>query len=327
MNTNKPILFFIFFVFVWMHATAQNPKLVFSAHWMPQAQFAGYYVAKDQGFYEAAGIDVDIIHPSASVNAVEFLATGQADIISLFLITGIEVRQKGLDLVNIAQLSQHSAIMFVAQKSSGIETLEDFAGKKVGVWMSGFEELPRAMMDQHDIEVEWVPILSTVNLFLLGGIDVMTVMFYNEYNQLYLSGINRDELNTFFATDYGFNIPEDGLYTLRQTALNRQTELGAFAEATLRGWSFAAQNKEYTLDLVMGLMRKNSIPANKAQQSWMLDKVLEMLDLQNDKLTPGKLDKDDFNHACEIIRRQHDADFQIEYNDFFKPALQLPQSN
>lgn len=327
MNMHKSTSFFLLFFIVWMHATAQNPKLVFSAHWMPQAQFAGYYAAKDQGFYEEAGIDVEIIHPSASVNAVEFLATGQADIISLFLITGIEVRRKGLDLVNIAQLSKHSAIMFVANKNSGIETIEDFAGKKVGVWMSGFEELPRAMMNQQGIEVEWVPILSTVNLFLLGGIDVMTVMFYNEYNQLYLSGINRDELNTFFATDYGFNIPEDGLYTLRHTALNRQTELRAFTEATLRGWAFAAQNKDYVLELVLDLMRKNRISANKAQQSWMLDKVLDMLDLQNDKLIPGKLYEDDFKHAYKIIRSQHDANFQLEYNDFFKPVLKLPKSN
>ncbi len=81
------------------------------------------------------------------------------------------------------------------------------------------------------------------------------------------------------------------------------------------------------LELVLDLMRKNRIPANKAQQSWMLDKVLEMLDLQNDNLIPGKLYEDDFIHAYEIIRSQHDADFQLEYNDFFKPALKLPQSN
>lgn len=312
---------------VHLQSVAQNPKLVFSAHWMPQAQFAGYYAAQDQGFYEAAGLDVEIIHPSAAVNAVEFLKTGQADIISLFLMTGIEVRQKGLDLVNIAQLSQHSAIMFVAHKNSGIESIEDFNGKHVGVWMSGFEELPRAMMQKYGVEVEWVPILSTVNLFLLGGIDVMTVMYYNEYNQIYLSGIDRDELNTFFAADYGFNIPEDGLYTLRHTALNRNADLRAFTEATLRGWAFAAENKDYVLELVLDQMHKNKIPANIAHQSWMLDKVLDLIDLGNDNQLAGKLNKDDFLHASDIIRSQHNIDFQLDYNDFFKPALELPQSN
>ncbi len=327
MNMYKTTFSFILIFIAVMQALGQKPKLVFSAHWMPQAQFAGYYAAKDQGYYEEAGIEVDIIHPSASVNAVEFLATGEADVISLFLITAMQVKHKGLDVVNIAQLSQHSAIMFVAKKDSGIETIEDFDGKQVGIWLSGFDELPRAMMDKFAVEVEWVPLLSTVNLFLLGGIDVMTVMYYNEFNQIYLSGIDREELNIFFATDYGFNIPEDGLYTLRETAVNKKEELRAFVDATLRGWAFAAKNKDYVLQLVIDIMRDNRIPSNKAHQSWMLDKVLEMIDLDNKNLIPGKLHRDDFMQAFEIIRYQYDLDFQLEYNEFFKPALNLPQSN
>ena len=167
-----------------LHLPAQENKLVFTPHWLPQAQFAGFYIAQDQGYYADAGIEVEIIHPSASVNALNFLIEGNADIISLFLITAVNAVNSGIDLVNVAQISQHSAIMFVSKKSSGIETLEDFEGQKIGIWMSGFEEVPKALLSENNIIAEWVPIMSTVNLFLLGGLDIMTAMWYNEYNQI-----------------------------------------------------------------------------------------------------------------------------------------------
>jgi NitT/TauT family transport system substrate-binding protein len=302
-------------------ASGGHPKLVFSAHWMPQAQFAGYYVAKDQGFYEQAGLDVEIIHPSAAVNAKQFLANGTADIISLFLVTAINTRQEGINLVNIAQLSQHSAIMFVSKKTSGINTLNDFEGKKVGVWMSGFKEIPMAMLEENQITVDWVPILSTINLFMMDGIDVMTVMWFNEYNQLFLSGINYDELNTFFMSDYSYNIPEDGLYVLNETAETRNDELEAFVRATLKGWEYASQNKAYTLDLVIDLMREARIPSNKTHQSWMLEKVLEMQELINKDVQPTMLHEEDFNKALHIISTQVNSDFHLEYDDFFRPVL------
>ncbi len=81
------------------------PQITFSPHWLPQVQFAGYYVAQQKGFYNLEGIDVDIVHPSASVMATDRLISEKSDIISLFLITALTQRYKNLDLVNIAQIS------------------------------------------------------------------------------------------------------------------------------------------------------------------------------------------------------------------------------
>ncbi len=310
-------------LFFWGLAAGQagNEKLVFMPHWLPQAQFAGYYVAQDQGFYAEAGLDVAIIHPSAAVNAIHFLEDGRADVISLFLVTALEALRNGVDLVNIAQISQHSAIMFVSMKDSGIENLEDFEGKKVGVWMSGFQEVPEALMHSRDITVEWVPILSTVNLFLLGGLDVMTVMWYNEYNQLYLTGIDWDEMNTFFLADYGFDIPEDGLYVLEHTLEERPEDLRAFVEATFRGWEYAAANKEYAVQLVVDLMRKNHVSSNRAHQRWMLNRVLETHCIQEKNVQVSQLHPDDFQHTVSIIESTRNVRFPVQYDDFFKPVL------
>jgi len=106
------------------------PKMTFSPHWLPQAQFAGYYVAEKKGFYHAEGIDVRIKHPSVSINATELLAKGESDVISSFLITGISAKISGLDLVNIAQLSQNSALLFVSKKEKNIKSLANLNGKK-----------------------------------------------------------------------------------------------------------------------------------------------------------------------------------------------------
>lgn len=295
---------------------AQPQKLVFSPHWMPQAQFAGYYVAEEMGFYQEAGLDVEIIHPSASVNAMQFLQSGQADIISLFMVSGLDNRFKGVDLVNIAQFSHNSALMFVAKKTSNINSLKDFNGKKIGIWRSGFEEIPKALIREHQLDVSWVPILSTVNLFLLGGIDIMTVMWYNEYNQIYLSGLNEDELSTFFLSDYGYNTPEDGLYVLQNTLSEKQDALQAFVEASIKGWQYVEANRDYALDIVIDRMRQANVPSNKAHQQWMLDKVLEL----QKPIGQTKLEKPDFDQVHTILKGQYQEAPDVLFEEFFRPV-------
>lgn len=317
MSTLRIKLYISACLFIATALQSQTNKIVFATHWLPQAQFAGYYVAQDQGFYRDAGLEVVIIHPSASVNAIKYLAEGKADVITLFLISALDAKSKGIDLVNIAQFSQHSALMFVTKKSSGIETLEDLNGKKIGIWRSGFEEVPKALLNEHKIEVEWVPILSSVNLFLLDGIDALTVMWYNEYNQIYLSGINHDELNTFFMSDYGYDIPEDGLYALQTTTGSKKEALSAFVEASLKGWEYAAWNKEYTINLVVDIMRKANIPSNIAHQRWMLEKVLEVQSYRDKVTYPTQLSPNDFEHATKITQSTKGIDLQITFEDFF----------
>lgn len=316
-----PVWLFIFILVNSLSGYTQQRKLVFTPHWLPQAQFAGYYVAQDQGFYKDTGLEVEIIHPLVSVNAIHNLIEEEADVITLFLITALDAARKGVDLVNIGQISQHSALMFITKKSSDISSLSNLEGQKVGIWRSGFKEVPEALLQSKRINVEWVPILSTVNLFLLDGIDAMTVMWYNEYHQMYLSGLNFDEMNTFFMSDYGFNIPEDGIYALRQTVEERPDDLAAFVEATMKGWEYAAENREYTVELVVRLMREANIPSNKTHQRWMLDKVLHVQQLNGKELQPTQLHPTDFERALEIIRGGDNTDFNIDYRDFFKPVL------
>ena len=297
------------------------PKITFSPHWLPQAQFAGYYAAEKKGFYHAEGLDVRIVHPSVSINAAERLAKGESDIISSFLISAISARNAGLDLVNIAQLSQNSAMLFVSKKEKNIKSLADLNGKKIGVWKSGFDEVGKDLIRSNGYHVTWVPILSSVNMFMVGGIDAMTVMWYNEYDQIINSGINKEELNTFFFSDYGYNIPEDGIYCLNKTLTLRKGDLQKFVRATLKGWEYAKNNRSETLDIVLEEMRKAHVATNKAHQSWMLEKVLGLIEPGTKNVKKGQLSESDFHKTQSILTDGGYVKKKIDFNAFYKPVL------
>lgn len=302
-------------------SSGQLPHLTFTPHWLPQAQFAGYYVALEKGFYEQEGIDVDIVHPSAAVMATEKLLNNESDIISLFLITAIAVKSKELDLVNISQLSQNSALLFVSKKEKGIDNLEKLNGKNIGIWESGFDEVPKAFINSNNYNVNWVSILSSVNLFMIGGIDAMTVMWYNEYYQIINSGMNPDELNTFFFSDYGYNIPEDGIYCLNKTLKNRKDDLEKFVKGTIRGWEYAKTHKDETLEIVLTLMKKEHIATNFAHQSWMLDKILDLIEPGTKNATKGQLTEFDFHKTQNLLFEGKYISKKFQFNEFYKPVL------
>lgn len=297
---------------------AQQIPLTFTPHWMPQAQFAGYYVAIDKGYYKEAGLDVTIRHPSATENVVESLREGKCDVISLFLVTAIEARAKGTGMVNIGQLSQNSALLFVTKATSGITKPADLNGKRIGSWEAGFREVPVALLQAAGCQVTWVPIVSTVNLFLQGGIDAMVVMLYNEYDVIINCGVNEDELNMILCSEHGFNVPEDGLYALADTYNKNPDALRRFTEATLRGWEAAFANKKYALELVSKEMKMAHVPSNMAHQSWMLDKMEELFRPGNKPVKKGELWEDDYRKAWEsLVTAGLDPKLKPDFQSFY----------
>ena len=153
----------------------------------------------------------------------------------------------------------------------------------------------------------------------MDGIDVMTVMNYNEYNQIINSGINEDELTVFHFAEYGYDIPEDGLYCLESTYEIKKVALKKFAQATIKGWEYARNNKDYTIDLVVGEMRKAHLSNNKPHQRWMLDKVLEQITPANKKVNYGQLLRSDFLYALELITMSKDGKGKsLRMEEFYK---------
>jgi NitT/TauT family transport system substrate-binding protein len=161
--------------------------------------------------------------------------------------------------------------------------------------------LTKAFLKKYNLNVEIIPIEQTVNLFLLDGIDVMSVMWYNEYHKLLNAGINPDELVTFYFSDYDMNLPEDGIYCLEET-YKRNPELCCdFVTATLEGWKYAFENPEQAIDIIMRYKEEVNRARNKSNQRWMLNRMRDLIIPDDDKRKLGILIYDDYEKTGKML--------------------------
>jgi NitT/TauT family transport system substrate-binding protein len=297
-------------------ASAQAPdKTSIILQWLPQAQFAGYFVAKDKGFYEEEGIDLDILPGGPDILASDYLEDGRAQFATLFLTTGLQ-RRETLPLVNIGQIVQHSALMLIAKKSSGIKTFRDLDGRKVGLWANEFQILARALFRRQGITVTVVPQTSSLDLFMRGGVAACSAMWYNEYHTLLTYGLDEDDLQPLFFNDAGLNFPEDGIYCLEKTASERPELCSRLVRATLKGWRYAFAHKDEALDIVLKHMEAAKVPASRAHQRWMLDRMEDVT--MADDGAMGVLRREDFDRVAKALTDTGFMDSVPIYEDFYK---------
>lgn len=274
------ILLLICVLCIAVPALAQESTLKtvsFVPQWLPQSQFAGYYVAYEKGFYRKNGIDVNLLNGGPARPSAELLAQGRADFATMFLSTGIEKRAAGVKLVNLAQIVQRSSLMLVARRSSEITTPYDINGKKVGLWGDEFRVQPMAFFKEYGLDVRIVPQGDTINLFLRGGVDLASAMWYNEYHTILNSGIDPGELTVFFFFAYGMNFPEDGIYCMEDTYRNDPDLCCRFVKASLEGWRYAFDHPGEALDIVMKYVDERNIATDRSHQKWMLNRMKDVI--------------------------------------------------
>ena len=263
----------IIFCLTFLIAQAQD-KFIFTPQWTAQAQFAGYYVALEKGFYKDAGVDVEIVHPSITQSAISRIRENKSQATTLQLAQALEIIDDGIPIVNILQTSMNNAMVIVSRR--GQNPLKQ-VGAKVGIWNAGFGQIAQCMSKQENLNYQWVPFANSVNLFISGAIDATLAMSYNEYYQLLQTGIELNETNVYRFYNHGYNIQEDGLYMTREYYESHKEQAMLFAEASRRGWEWAAENPEETLEIVMKYVQANHIATNRILQQLMLDEVLKLL--------------------------------------------------
>ncbi|MGC9362902.1 MAG: ABC transporter substrate-binding protein, partial [Candidatus Syntrophosphaera sp.] len=239
--------------------------------WQHQAQFAGSYMALEKGFYLKRGLDVQILPGGVQYPPYQSLVNGECEISNNNLYNIMKRYHEGPPLVNLAQISQRNSTLLVAKKTSGISTLNDMQGKRIGLWRDEGADYLRLFFEHVGLDVQIIQMDWSVNLLLNDAVDAMNAMTYNEYHRILMSGLDEDDLVVFDPADYGFNLIEDGLYTTRDFYDKHTRECIAFAEATLEGWLYAFDHRDETLDVVLRYQRQNNLPANRAHQAWMLD--------------------------------------------------------
>lgn len=293
-------------------------KVTFIPQWVPQAQFAGYYVALETGIYKKYGLDVEIISGGPQRSSSDYLKNRQTDFASLWLVTGIDLCDKGVAVINLAQIVQRSALMLVAKKSSGIFKPEDMDGRKVSLWGPPFEIQQKAFFKQYGLTVKPFQQSYSINLFLRDGVAVASAMWYNEYNTIINAGIDPDELTSFFFHEHGLNYPEDGIYVLKETWQKKPNLCRAFVKASLEGWQRAFAEPELALDITMHNLKKEHIITNRVHQKWMLNRMRDIILPPGEEKQLGHLKQRDFQLVAEDLKKQNVIEKIPNFNNFHK---------
>lgn len=258
-------------------APADVKPAVLVPQWEPQAQFAGYYVAVEKGFYIRYGLKVTVLRGGPDQPIGRLLQEGQADFATTFLTSALEKRSReGLPLVNIAQIVQRSSLLLVARKSSGIRSPADLRDKTVSLWPD-FAVQPKALFLKFGVEPRVLTQGATINLFLRGAVDAASGMWYNEYHMLINSGLEEQDLTIFFYDQFGLNFPEDGIYCLAPTLKQDPDRCRRFVQASIAGWQYAFQHPEEALDIVMCQVMAANRPTNRVHQRWMLNRMKDIM--------------------------------------------------
>lgn len=289
---------------LWGTMAQAADDLTLQLKWVTQAQFAGYYVAKDKGFYEEEGLNVTIKPGGPDIAPEQVIVGGGADVIVTWMAAGLAARERGVPLVNIAQPFKTGGLQVNCLKSTGVESTDDFAGRTMGVWFYGNEYPFYAWMASLGLETDGaddngVTVLKqafSADPLIQGQADCISTMTYNEYRQILQAGITPEELVTFNYLDMGFGMLEDGLYVLEDDLEDPEfkDKMVRFVRASMKGWKYAEENQEEAAEIVV---------ENDASGAQELDHQLYMVG-EVAKLTAGSngtLDEADYDQTVKTL--------------------------
>lgn len=284
-------------------AAAQD-EVTLQLKWVTQAQFAGYYVAKDKGFYEEEGLDVTIKSGGPDIAPEQVIAGGGADVITTWMAAGLAARERGVPLVNIAQPFKTGGLQLTCLKETGVESPDDFAGRTLGVWFFGNEYPFYAWMAQLGLDTDGaddngVTVLKqafNVDPLLQGQADCISTMTYNEYGQVLDAGYTEDDLVNFNYLEQGIGMLEDGLYVLEENLEDPAfaDKMVRFVRASMKGWKYAEANPEEAAQIIVD---------NDATGAQTLDHQIYMMG-EVAKLTSGSngaLDPADYEQTVQTL--------------------------
>ena len=278
-------------------------KVTLQLKWVAQAQFAGYFVAKDKGFYKDAGLDVTIKPGGPDVSPEQVLAGGGADVVVDWLPSALATREKGSPVVNIAQPFKRSGMELTCRADSGVKTPKEFAGKTLGVWFSGNEYPFLAWMAKLGYKTDGseggVKVLKqgfNVDPLLQKQAACISTMTYNEYLQVIDAGMKPDQLVVFKYEDQGVATLEDGLYVLEPKLKDDKfvDAMARFVKASMKGWGYARDNSKEAAQIVLDNDASGAQTEHHQQQ--MMDEV--------NKLTAGSngvLSQADYDRTVKVL--------------------------
>jgi NitT/TauT family transport system substrate-binding protein len=286
---------------------AELQPVTLQLKWVTQAQFAGYYAALEQGYYEDEGLDVTIKPGGPDIVPEQVVLGGQAEFGLNWLDNTLATRDQGGEIVNIAQVFARSGMTEVTWADSGLDTITDLRGKKVGVWLGGNEHKLFAALTKNDIDpqsdVEIVAQPFDMNLFLNREVDAAAAMTYNELAQV-LEQENPEtgelytleDLNVFLMSDLGTGALEDGVFVRADWIQDEANQDIAtrFLKASFKGWVYCRDNFEECLQIVLD----NGPTLGEGHQRWQLNEINKLI--WPNELGIGIMDPAGFDNTAQI---------------------------
>lgn len=278
-------------------------KVTLQLKWVTQAQFAGYYVAAEKGFYADEDLEIEIKPGGPDIAPAQVIAGGGADVVLDWMPSALASREKGLGLVNIAQPFKTSGMMLTCRKDSGITSPADFKGKTLGVWFFGNEYPFLSWMSKLGIPTDGseggVTVLKqgfNVDPILNKQADCVSTMTYNEYWQIIDAGLSADDLIVFKYEDQGVATLEDGMYVLEEN-LNDEAfkdKMVRFVRASMKGWKYAEENPDEAAEIV--LENDASGAQTEKHQKRMMGEIAKLTAGSN-----GALDAADYQRTVDTL--------------------------
>ncbi|MBV8794766.1 MAG: ABC transporter substrate-binding protein [Hyphomicrobiales bacterium] len=301
----RKCLFAVAGVAAMMAATTAHAddKVTLQLKWVTQAQFAGYYVAKDKGFYKAEGLDVTIKPGGPDVAPEQVLAGGGADVVVDWLPAALAAREKGAPMVNIAQPFKRSGLELTCLASTGIKKPEDLKGRTLGVWFYG-NEYPflNWMSKLHfktDGSADGVKVVKqgfNVDPLLQKQADCISTMTYNEYWQVIDAGYKPDQLVVFNYTDEGVSTLEDGLFAMEDKLKDPAfvDKMARFVRASMKGWDYARAHPDEAVKIVLD--NDSTGAQTEHHQTQMMSEVNKLTEGSD-----GRLDKAAYDRTVKTL--------------------------
>lgn len=304
-NTNKIIIGILLAViivgsiFYFLRKPDESNKVIVRLKWLNQAQFAGFYFAKEANFYKDAGLDVTINPGGVDFPAVQMVTGGSEQ----FGVTAADqlllAREKGIPVVCLAVIYRKSPVVYFAKKSSNIKVPKDFIGKKVGVKLGGNEELTyRAMLKSSGVNsnnIKEEPVKYDMTPFFNDDIAVWPGYVINEAILCEEKGI---PINIIWPNEYGVNMYADAIFTTEQMIKDHPDIVRKFVKATLKGWEAASKNLSQAVNYTL----KYGDKLTKDHETKMLKASIQLLKPNNRPI--GTMDKARWEEMQKLLLAQ-----------------------
>jgi NitT/TauT family transport system substrate-binding protein len=263
--------------------------------WVTQAQFAGYFVAKDKGYYAEENLEVTVNPGGPDIAPEQVIAGGGADVIVDWMAAALAAREKGVKLVNIAQPFKKSGLLMICPKDTGIAAEADLKGHTLGVWFFGNEYPFYAWMNKIGLSTEGgesgVNVLKQsfdVQPLIQKQADCISVMTYNELNQALQAGFKMEDLTVFNYTEMGNDMLEDGLYVIEDNLKDQAffDKMVRFVRASMKGWEYALANPDEAAQIVI-----DNGGQDLEHQKYMMGEVAKLVADSKGVLDPAAFDR------------------------------------